>query len=587
MNYLENYQSSIFEASSSSHSGDDNGINNNISHQLLECHDQNNKNITENSSCEFDSIHVKHEMLDTGSNLSKTEELRNLLNSWNLEQLTDHLVCEKVFVNVLKVMKRRHIDKLLCDFEIGTQILFEHHLEHWRASLGIPLTDGENFNTSNVSVLPPTTSNIVTNQSRFVPYVRPTTPDDGDIISLSNVLSSNAKGVMLATYYDMNKKFQDEQRTSLVNLISQHFEEKGVSMSLNTSYRLENEILERFPTEKLEFYRTKKRGKLYNRFNNFKSTFTKVVERRGEERGAKKAKKLKLEKRTRYQQEFCPEPGAEAFKKALKCETLTTEQFDDYWRGCVQSRLNDIKRAQSYEEIHSRWPYYKPPSGYRLIEMDFDVAFNNGCSFRKNFKRDMSNIVSFLRNNGHIKDKIVKSLLEKLNDGFLPENSRYTILLLALHGYFVPTNKKIEKDNKGKVTTTKFSIKESQDSFLHIENTREKLENHMVHLKSKNKSIQPVILCVSDDIINATELNVYFDEVSYKLFHIIRAVDLCFKIIYLFNLDFPPESEMFWTFIEYHYFKIKGRNSFSKVHVLSEFLKENRVSEDENSLYNT
>lgn len=78
------------------------------------------------------------------------------------------------------------------------------------------------------------------------------------------------------------------------------------------------------------------------------------------------------------------------------------------------------------------------------------------------------------------------------------------------------------------------------------------------------------------DIFNPTDISVYFDGVRYTFFHILRAVDICFKIIYLFDLDFPRESEMFWTFREYNFFEIKGRNSFPKVHILSEALKENQ-----------
>lgn len=163
---------------------------------------------------------------------------------------------EKVFVNVLKVMKRKHIGKLLENIHLGTQILFEHHLEEWRNSLEIPFNDTlQDFNLLNFSKGPlspvPSSSSSISNQSRYVPYTRPSTPDEGVLINLSTILNENTKGKMLALYYDTNKRFLDEHRTMLVNLISQHFEEKGIPMTLATSYRLEKEITERFQNEKL------------------------------------------------------------------------------------------------------------------------------------------------------------------------------------------------------------------------------------------------------------------------------------------------------------------------------------------------
>lgn len=113
---------------------------------------------------------------------------------------------------------------------MGTQILFEHYLEEWRISIVMPFNDSlQNLNLLNLSnsaLLSPISScPTISNQSRFTPYSRPSTPDESTSISLSNVLNDNVKGKMLAMYYDTNKRFQDEQRTSRINLISQYFEE--------------------------------------------------------------------------------------------------------------------------------------------------------------------------------------------------------------------------------------------------------------------------------------------------------------------------------------------------------------------------
>lgn len=144
------------------------------------------------------------------------------------------------------------------EFNLGTQIMFEHNIENWRNSLGIPLNETlPDVNLLNSSALilsstglhSPTSS--TSTSSRFTPYSRPVTPDEGTDIYLANVLNNTSTGKQLDEFYRKHDKFDEEQRSSLIGIIAQYFNEKGIKMSLATSYRLEKEIIEKFPTEKL------------------------------------------------------------------------------------------------------------------------------------------------------------------------------------------------------------------------------------------------------------------------------------------------------------------------------------------------
>lgn len=87
--------------------------------------------------------------------------------------------------------------------------------------------------------------------SRFSPYRRSSTSDETNMITLSTILNETPKGIMLVEYYKKYAKFEDEQRSLLINTCAHFFEENSIKMSMAESYRLEKEILERFPTEKL------------------------------------------------------------------------------------------------------------------------------------------------------------------------------------------------------------------------------------------------------------------------------------------------------------------------------------------------
>lgn len=152
------------------------------------------------------------------------------------------------------MIKYHHIDKLLKKFDLGTQILFEHNLEEWRAFIGMPMIKNDVCVPGSSSPTLSATSEVITSSSnRFTPYPlsRPSSPNTTPSITLSKILTESPKGVMLNEYYKKFSCFEDEQRTLLISTIAQFFQEKNEDMSLSTSYRLEREIAETYPTEKL------------------------------------------------------------------------------------------------------------------------------------------------------------------------------------------------------------------------------------------------------------------------------------------------------------------------------------------------
>lgn len=141
---------------------------------------------------------------------------------------------------------------------MGTQILFENKLVEWRQLMGIPM---ENFYGANSIGSAPSTpcsthASSSPNIFRYSPYPlsSPTNNNSIDISSdvmLSQILNETPKAAMLIEYYNKFQKFDEEQRSRLIAIIAHYFEDKGIPMAIKTSYRLEEEIINRFPTESL------------------------------------------------------------------------------------------------------------------------------------------------------------------------------------------------------------------------------------------------------------------------------------------------------------------------------------------------
>jgi len=140
----------------------------------------------------------------------------------------------------------------------------------------------------------------------------------------------------------------------------------------------------------------------------------------------------------------------------------------------------------------------------------------------------------------------------------------------------VPTNKIIRIDPvTGKKSTIKFTIKDSQESVLFVGETQQVVEDYIAHIKKSKVSVQPSLFCVGKDIFSITDIFLYTEGVRYKFNSLLKALDICFKCIYLFDFKFPEESIMYYSFIECFFYNFKCTKSFAKVHIMLEYLEKN------------
>lgn len=118
-------------------------------------------------------------------------------------------------------------------------------------------------------------------------------------------------------------------------------------------------------------------------------------------------------------------------------------------------------------------------------------------------------------------------------------------LMHLLHAMFVPTSRKVTKDEHGKKNLIKHSIKDSQDGLMVFGASVEAMQAHITKLQSHGDPIQPYILVVGT-IFQQKEILVYFDSVMYKIHSIVRGIEVCYKIFHLFNLEYLSQSSIVW-----------------------------------------
>ncbi|KAJ8937040.1 hypothetical protein NQ314_012063, partial [Rhamnusium bicolor] len=107
------------------------------------------------------------------------------------------------------------------------------------------------------------------------------------------------------------------------------------------------------------------------------------------------------------------------------------------------------------------------------------------------------------------------------------------------------------------------SRSEVQESFFsHVQNIaelHERIEARNEKLKKFGLTVQPFAVIVGD--LSHPTYIIVVDEVQYKVDTGIRALELLFKLFHGLDIEYPPESEHIWLFIEELVFKLKPRKT--------------------------
>lgn len=103
----------------------------------------------------------------------------------------------------------------------------------------------------------------------------------------------------------------------------------------------------------------------------------------------------------------------------------------------------------------------------------------------------------------------------------------------------------------------KFTINDSIESFV-VEVTdasqvAEKIENAKSFCISKNLRLQPFIIYIN---CSEPQFCVAYDNIYYSFNNFLVALDICFKVFFIFKLTYPKQSEKFWLFIQKYLYNI-------------------------------
>lgn len=177
--------------------------------------------------------------------------------------------------------------------ENGDKVIFTHNLTKWREEINLLVDAASNLQKS------PTISSLHSNGSSDVKSTEvsynSTDSDDSSKVTVQAVLKEHPTGRRVMEHYRKTNNMIEEHRNLIINIIATFFETNSYHMSLQISYKLENEILVMFPSEKIEFYRTGRRGRIYTKFCNMKKTLKCFPDRDNDNDGTTTFKSPKIQ----------------------------------------------------------------------------------------------------------------------------------------------------------------------------------------------------------------------------------------------------------------------------------------------------
>ncbi|KAL5239456.1 hypothetical protein ACI65C_006866 [Semiaphis heraclei] len=221
----------------------------------------------------------------------------------------------------------------------------------------------------------------------------------------------------------------------------------------------------------------------------------------------------------------------------------------DYFKN--HGKLNDTCRNILVEIIIAYMVRHEKPMSIKVaqnISLQIISAFPTEIKFKfsqcenmlTNYDKIFDKLLSLIK--VKVKDPAAQKVLTEMENTDIDENGRNACIFYLIHSVLVPTSKIMKKDNN-KRSLIKYSIKDSQLSFIIFAHTVEEIEETISALREKGDPIQPFVMVVGT-ILKPKEILGFFDYAKFKVYSVVRAVDICFKIIHLFHLKYPLKCTM-------------------------------------------
>lgn len=103
----------------------------------------------------------------------------------------------------------------------------------------------------------------------------------------------------------------------------------------------------------------------------------------------------------------------------------------------------------------------------------------------------------------------------------------------------------------------RYTAEDSQKSVMRFHDCVEDYTNNYNQMVKVNSSVPPMISIIGTLYSPPEHIYVDYDNIRYKVGSFIKGIEICFKLFFVFGIEFPPQSAAFWEFLDAYFFKIQ------------------------------
>ncbi|KAM7344009.1 uncharacterized protein ACRADG_010859 isoform 2-T2 [Cochliomyia hominivorax] len=383
--------------------------------------------------------------------------------------------------------------------------------------------------------------------------------------NLRTILEETSGGQMVMNYYEKHQILREEHRTALINVIARYIDTAGYGLTLSESNQLEAQIVEMFPTEKAEFYRTNRRGRIYNKVANMKRVYKKFNMTPGELTAAPPSLENTMTSAPSSPVEIIKEDNDEFDDYTIeewRSKTHPPEKYLQFWTATQRTRLKNIEDIESLSLILEKWPEYKQHNAVEFINMDFRAKYPASTSFSEVFFQYKEKLERLLYSKVSVCSAGYKYLQQYKK--CTPE-SQNLIILWVMHQLF-PPNQKVVVDEMGNKRKKRYSIQYSQNAFMCIRSSLASLETTLEN--ELCNGTPPMVLIVGELAGEIDQIFVYFEGVRFPMDSVVSAAQLVCELFFLFDLDYPEEAELYYYFVQTFFLNIEPEVKNTKIYTI-------------------
>ncbi|XP_043461096.1 uncharacterized protein LOC122497809 isoform X6 [Leptopilina heterotoma] len=250
----------------------------------------------------------------------------------------------------------------------------------------------------------------------------------------------------------------------------------------------------------------------------------------------------------------------ESQERDLEYLVNNTEPFDDVKEIFIKTRnlrrnITKWKNISISENLMSVKALRLDEPGQILIHLDFDDKYNDKKhklfdkwpKIREHLMNVLRHETKGVTHNEFNYIALLKSMSSEQQD---------IIIFYLLH--YITTNVQCKRKKKTKIyidieTLRKLTSDEKRQSYLlHVQNKDElhsSVEKLKDYLQQKELPFEPIVAIVGP-LLNIESFHVIVDDIVYTTKSFLEAVDLNFKVFYVFDRDYPPYVDDLWKFLQ-------------------------------------